>query len=438
MAPTPAASAPPASPGDPGGLGDLAGILPVTSDLDAAGRLRVGGCVLSELAKEHGSPAYVIDEAGLRAQARRFRDGLAERWPASRVVFASKAFPSTAMYALMGQEGIGADVAGPGELAMALAAGMDPGGLVVHGNAKTDAELRAAVEAGAGLVVIDNADDIDRLEHIATAGQAVLLRVLPDVRPDTHEAVSTGQKGSKFGMAVEEAAGAIGRLRASDRLRLEGLHVHLGSQIFDPAPWEAAVARIAALGEFPVYDLGGGLGVRYTYAEHPPTVEAWLDALAGAARRHLPAGSTLLIEPGRSMVARAGVTVYRVVTVKRGEPTFVAVDGGMGDNLEVSLYGQRFEAVMADRPTAPGKPVELVGRHCESGDKLVSGALLADPRPGDVVAVAATGAYCFTMANNYNGALRPPVLFCRDGRATVVVRRETLEDLMRRDTWSVS
>ncbi|MHB8506205.1 MAG: diaminopimelate decarboxylase, partial [Acidimicrobiales bacterium] len=362
-----------------------------------------------------------------------FRDGIARRRPGSWAVFASKAFPATAMYRLMAEEGVGADVAGLGELAMALAAGTDPDRIVLHGNAKSDAELRMAVEAGVGLIVVDNTDDIDRLERLVVGEQGVLLRVLPDVRPDTHEAVSTGQKGSKFGLPVPDAAAAVARLRASGRLRLDGLHIHLGSQIFDPAPWEPAVARIADLGEFPVYDLGGGLGVRYTYAEGPPSVEAWLDALVGAARRHLPSAATLLIEPGRSMIGRAGVTIYRVVTVKHGEPTFVAVDGGMGDNLEVSLYGQRFEAVLADRPGPGGSPVELVGRHCESGDRLVSAVPLLHPRVGDVVVVAATGAYCFTMANNYNGALRPPVLLCRDGEARVVVRRETLEDLMRRD-----
>jgi diaminopimelate decarboxylase len=329
-------------------------------------------------------------------------------------------------------EGLGVDVAGGGELAIALAAGVTPSTIVLHGNAKTDAELQMALDAGVGTVVIDNHDDIDRLERLVTGVQHVLVRVIPGVRPDTHESVSTGQHGAKFGLTTAEARRAIARLRASDRLVLDGLHAHIGSQILSNDPFVESVQALAALGEFDVYDLGGGLGVRYTHDEHPPAPEEWIDALTDAAARHLPAHARILIEPGRSMVARSGLTLYRVVTVKRGAPTFVAVDGGMGDNLEVALTGQRFEAAIVDRP-GNGEPVELVGRHCESGDRLISGVRLPDPQPGDVVALAVTGAYCFTLANNYNGALRPPVVFCRDGEARVVVRRETYADLLSRN-----
>jgi diaminopimelate decarboxylase len=252
------------------------------------------------------------------------------------------------------------------------------------------------------------------------------------VRPETHAAVATGQEDSKFGLAPADARAAIERLRGSDRLRLDGLHVHIGSQILDAAPFGRAVEALAAFGEFAVYDLGGGLGARYTYADRPPSVAEYLDVFVGAAREHLPGGARLVIEPGRSLVARAGVTLYRVVTVKRGARTFVAVDGGMGDNLEVSLYGQRFEATVADR-VGGGDPVDLVGRHCESGDVLSAGVALREPRLGDVIAVPATGAYCFTMRNGYNGALRPPVVFVRDGEARLVVRRERYDDLLRLD-----
>jgi diaminopimelate decarboxylase len=208
--------------------------------------------------------------------------------------------------------------------------------------------------------------------------------------------------------------------------------MHIGSQILSTEPFTRAIEALSDLGEFDVYDLGGGLGVRYTYGDKPPSVEEWVDALVGAARKHLPSSAKLMIEPGRSMVARSGVTLYRVLSVKRGKPTFVAVDGGMGDNLEVSLYGQRFEASVVNR-VGGGTPVELVGRHCESGDRLISGVPLSSPTLGDVVVVAVTGAYCFTMANNYNGALRPAVVFCRDGIAQVRVRRETLADFVSRD-----
>jgi diaminopimelate decarboxylase len=411
---------------------ELLGLFPPGSTVDPDGELVVGGCRLADLAAEWGTPLYVIEEGGVRAQVRRFRRAIEARWPAARMVFASKAFPCTAMYRLMAEEGIGVDVAGAGELAMALAGGVDPARIVMHGNAKTEAELRMAVDAGVGLIVIDNDDDIDRLEDIAGPVQPVLIRVIPGVRPDTYEAVATGQLGSKFGLPIPAARAAIARLRHSDRLRLDGLHVHIGSQILSAEPYARAVEAIAGLGEFATYNLGGGLGVRYTYADDPPSPEDWVDTLAAAARGRFPAAAQIIIEPGRALVAPFGVTVYRVVSVKGEDPRFVAVDGGMADNMEVALYGQRFEATVTGR-VGGGGAVELVGRHCESGDRLISGAVLRDPRPGDLVAVAVTGAYCFTMANNYNGAVRPPVVFCHNGDARLVVRRETLADLMSRD-----
>lgn len=411
---------------------DILGLFPPGSRVDPDGQLVVGGCRLADLAATWGTPLLVIDEAGVRTQVHRFRSALEGLWSNSRLVFASKAFPCTAMYRLMASDGTGVDVAGAGELAMALAGGVDPALIVLHGNAKTPAELAMAVSAGVGLIVIDNADDIDRLEDLVRSEQPVLLRVIPGVRPDTYEAVATGQAGSKFGLPIPAAREAIARLRHSDKLRLDGLHMHIGSQILSPEAYAPAIEAIAALGDFPVYDLGGGLGARYTYHDHPPSPEGWVEALTAAARRHLPPDAQIIIEPGRSLVAPFGVTVYRVISVKGEDPRFVAVDGGMADNMEVALYGQRFEGAIVDR-LAPGDPVELVGRHCESGDRLISGMRLPDPRPGDVVAVAVTGAYCFTLANNYNGALRPPVVFCRDGESRLVVRRETYADLLLRN-----
>jgi diaminopimelate decarboxylase len=416
---------------------DLLGLFPPGTITAPDGGLRIGGCHVAELAERYGTPALLIDEGALRARARRYADGLAARRPNSAVAFASKAFPCTAVYRLLAEEGLSIDVASDGELALALAGGTDPAKVIVHGNAKTDDYLRTAVETGAGLVVIDNFDDIDRLERIlaGTPGreQPVLVRVTPDVRPDTHEAISTGQRGSKFGLLLPQAREAIARLRGSDRLRLDGLHVHVGSQILDSEPFVQAVEAVAELGDFDVYDLGGGLGSRYTYEERPPSVEDYLDTLTAAADALLPASARVIVEPGRSMVAEAGVSLYRVVTVKRGGgETFVAVDGGMGDNLEVSLYGQRFEATVATR-VGGGEPCRLVGRHCESGDTLSAGVLLDDPRPGDLIAVPVTGAYTYSLSNNYNGSCRPPVVFCRDGQSRAVVRRETHADLMRRD-----
>jgi diaminopimelate decarboxylase len=248
--------------------------------------------------------------------------------------------------------------------------------------------------------------------------------------------VLTGHETSKFGLAPAAAAKVIARIESIPQLQMQGVHVHVGSQILALEPFAAAVRAVAALGEFPVYDVGGGLGVRYSYTDDPPTVGAYLDAIVDAARRHLPREAELIVEPGRSLVARAAATLYRVVTVKRGARTFVAVDGGMGDNLEVALYGQRFEAVLANRPpsgTGADEPVVVVGRHCESGDVLVDGVDLPSPRVGDLLAVPATGAYCFTMANNYNGNRRPPVVFASGGRSRAVVRRETWDDLLARD-----
>ena len=417
-------------------MGDLLSLFPPGSTVDADSSLLVVGCRATDLAVEFETPVLVVSEPALRARAREYVTEFAARWPDSRVVFASKAFPCTAVQRVMTEEGVGLDVAGGGEIITALKAGADPALLVLHGNAKTDAEIALAVEHGIGLVVVDNSDDVDRLEATVPPGrrQDVLVRVIPGVIADTHASVLTGHAESKFGLAPAAAAELIKRIEHSPRLRMRGLQVHIGSQILDAEPFAASVPALAALGEYEVYDLGGGLGARYTYADNPPSVPEYLDALVGAARAYLPSTAELIIEPGRSMVAGAGFTLYRVVTVKRELRRFVAVDGGMGDNLEVALFGQRFEAGLADRiDAAGGELVTVVGRHCESGDVLINGAQLPDPRVDDVVAVAVTGAYCFTMSNNYNGNRRIPVVFVRDGRARLVVRRETWDDLLLRD-----
>jgi diaminopimelate decarboxylase len=415
--------------------GDLLSLFPRGSSLDDT-MLTIGGCRADALAEEFGTPVLVVAEDALRARAREYVDELSARWPSSRVVFASKAFPCTAIQRVMVEEGLGLDVAGGGEILTALKAGVDPGLIVLHGNAKSDEEIALAVEHGIGLVVVDNADDVDRLEATVPDGATadVLVRIIPGVTAETHHHVLTGHEASKFGLAPTDAAPLIRRIEASPRLRMQGLHVHVGSQILDVQPFADSVAPVAALGEFPVYDLGGGLGARYTWSEEPPSVAAYLDALIGAAKQHLPAEAHVIIEPGRSMVAEAAATIYRVTTVKRGAITFVAVDGGMGDNLEVALFDQRFEAGICGRFDGPDmEAVTVVGRHCESGDVLVDGVDLSAPVVGDLLAVPATGAYCFTMANNYNGTRRIPVVFARDGRARLVVRRETWEDLMARD-----
>jgi diaminopimelate decarboxylase len=412
---------------------ELLELFPHGTTVDDDGVLVVGGCRLTDVARAHGTPVYVVDEAALRRQARRFADGLAARRPGSHVAFASKSFPCTAVYAVMADEGLALDVAGGGELVMALASGADPASIVLHGNAKTDDELARAIAAGVGTIVVDNLTDIERLEAMLTRPQRVLLRVIPGVQAETQAAISTGHHGSKFGLPLDQAVTAIERMRRHPLIEVLGLHLHVGSQILDAGPFAEAVKAVSGLGTFDVYDIGGGLGVRYTYTEHPPSVEEYLDVITAAANEHLPASAQLWIEPGRSLVAQSTITVYTVVTVKRGDPTFVAVDGGIADNFEASSYmGQRFEATLVDR-VGGGAPVELVGRQCESGDLFASALPLQDPREGDLVAVPMTGAYTHTLANNYNGALRPPVVFCRDGRARAVVRRDTYDDLLTRD-----
>jgi diaminopimelate decarboxylase len=259
----------------------------------------------------------------------------------------------------------------------------------------------------------------------------VLVRIIPGISPDTHESQSTGGDDSKFGLPVDQAREAIARIRSSGRLQLDGVHLHIGSQILATEPFARAVEAIAALGTFDVYDVGGGLGVAYTHQDVAPTVERYLDTIASAAAAYLPAGSKLIIEPGRSLVARSCVTLYRVSTVKRTGRTFVAVDGGMADNLDAALTGQPFEAAIATRMAdLPDEVVDLVGRQCESGDRLVADLPLPAPAVGDLVVMPVTGAYTYTLANNYNGALRPPIVFCRDGQARLVAERETHEHVL--------
>ena len=417
-------------------MSELLDLLPPGSATDADGMLIIGGCRVDDLAAKFGTPVMLVAEEALRDRAREYAAELTSRWPNSRVVFASKAFPCTAVQRVMVQQGLGLDVAGGGEILAALKAGVDPALIVLHGNAKTTEEITMAVENGVGLVVVDGPDDVDRLERIVPDGgaQDVLVRVIPGVTADTHAHVLTGHEGSKFGLPPAAAAALIQRIDHSPRLRMRGVHAHVGSQIMQAQPLADAVAPLAALGEFDIYDLGGGLGARYTWADQPPMIADYLDVLIAAAREHLPPLAQIILEPGRSMVATSAATIYRVITIKRGRTTFVAVDGGMGDNLEVALFDQRFEAGIANRLDASeGELVTVVGRHCESGDILVDGVSLNAPRVDDLLVVPATGAYCYTMSNNYNGNRRIPVVFVASGTPSLVVRRETWDDLAARD-----
>jgi diaminopimelate decarboxylase len=405
-------------------------VLPRTATTD--GRLAIGGCALADIAEEFGTPAFVVDEDDLRATAREYRAEFERRHPGTDVHFASKALPCAPVTRILAEEGLGCDVASAGELAIALAAGFDPAHVLLHGNAKSDRDIGDALAAGVGVIVIDGPDDVDRLERLAGAPQKVLLRVNPAVPGVTHAAMDTGSPEAKFGVSLDDAPSLIQRIGMAG-LDLLGVHVHIGSQLLDLDGFGRAAEAIAALGDFGTYDLGGGLGIRYRPEDDAPSIADYAEATVTALHTHLDRDAQLIVEPGRSVVGRSMVTLYSVVTVKRGALTHVAVDGGMGDNLEPMLYGQRFAPFILDAERRRRDEIcELVGHHCESGDVLERGVELATPQVGDHVVMPVTGAYCYSLSNNYNGARRPPVVICRDRDARLAVRRETMDDLLAR------
>ena len=413
-------------------------LLPDTGSI-ANGRLTIGGCDTLELAARFGTPLFVYDEDHLRA---RCREAVATFGPG--VAYATKAFLCRGMARLAHEEGMQLDVATGGELWVALQAGVPAGNLVFHGNNKSPAELAMALETGVGRVVVDSFDELHRIEALA-AGRSepvpVLIRITPGVEAHTHEFVSTGQDDTKFGFTVSTGAAdqAIARAGASPVLDLVGLHAHIGSQVFRLASFEDAarvVARAAAPYELSELSLGGGLGVPYVAGESAPSITEWGQAIIDACRAEGVTGR-VTAEPGRAIVAAAAVTLYTAGTIKDipGTRTYVAVDGGMSDNPRPVLYGSGYEAFL---PRATGavrsRPVRIVGKHCESGDVLVREAWLPDDLAvGDVLATPVTGAYGHSMGSNYNKVLRPAVVFCREGEARLVVRRETYDDLLTTD-----
>jgi len=412
-------------------------LLPDTATVAADGRLHVGGCDLLALASRFGTPLFVYDEAHLRSRcaeaAAAFDDGAA---------YATKAFLCRAMAQLAHEEGLCLDVASLGELHCALSAGVPASRLVLHGNNKSEEELAAALAAGVGRIVLDGDDDLDRLAPLLERRrepQAVLVRVTPGVEAHTHEFVRTGQEDTKFGVSIASGAAArlIERAAATDGVALVGLHAHIGSQVFDVGSLAVAAGILASffaplgLEELCV---GGGLGVAYVAGESAPRISEWGRAVRAACSA-AGVGSQVRVtaEPGRAIVAAAGVTLYTVGSIKRleGIRTYVAVDGGMSDNPRPVLYGSGYEAFLP-RATTSLRPMaaRVVGKHCESGDVLVDDARLpADLRVGDVLCTPVTGAYGYSMASTYNRVGRPAVVFVKDGDARVVLRRETPEDL---------
>jgi diaminopimelate decarboxylase len=393
------------------------------------GELVLGGVPASALAAEHGTPLVVYCEATVRAQARAYREAA----PDALVVYGTKAFANVALLRLLAEEGVGADVSTLGELAFAQAAGIPGERIVFHGNNKSLAELRAAAEAGA-LVVLDNEPEI---ELAAEAGvRRVLVRLTPGVEADTHRSIQTAHEESKFGLAPDAAAAVVEHARARG-LEVEGVHVHVGSQLLRPDASVVAVERLVAfLGRMEwtpaTIDLGGGLGVRHNRDERAPSVEEFLAPLL----QLLPDGVRVILEPGRSLVGRAGVTLYSVGAVKAsGGVTYVAIDGGMSDNPRPQLYGARYEALLANRAEDPSAGVyRVAGKHCESGDVLIDAVELPEPRPGDLLAVPATGAYTLALGSTYNGVPRPAVVLVGNGESRPIRRRESTDDLLRFET----
>ncbi len=425
---------------------------PDTAHVAADGRLTLAGLDVATLAREHGTPLYVYDEATIRAQCRAFRDAFAGRWAQSAVAYAAKAYLSAALCRLVMEEGLELDAVSAGELGVAHAAGYPLDRVHLHGNFKPDADLGQAVEAGVGRVVVDSLDELARLEALAGACRrrvAVWLRLNPDVAADTHVSTQTGHADTKFGLGIGAVGEAARRATASAWLDLVGLHAHAGSQLFDLAP-VATVVRI--LGEMAamlrethgvmIRELspGGGLAVAYTPEQQAPAIESYaqtvIGALADVVERLRLAPPRLVVEPGRAIVARAGVALYTVGPRKETpNEVFLAVDGGMGDNPRPALYGARYSAALPERMLESAvETVRVVGRYCESGDVLVEGVALPRARAGEILAIPVSGAYHLSMASNYNLVPRPAVLFVRGGRARLVRRRETLDDLMRLDT----
>jgi diaminopimelate decarboxylase len=418
-------------------------VYPAGSRVNERGHLEIAGCDLVELVARVGTPAYIYAEDDIRHRAREYARAFEQRSDGFEVIYASKALPVTAAYRVMREEGLSVDVASGGELHMALAAGFDPARIHMHGNDKSEAELRYAFDSGVGHLILDSFDEIALADRLLDRPQKALIRVTPGIKPSTHDYIQTGQLDSKFGFGLGDglAEGAVKAVRASKHLELVGLHAHIGSQIFELEPYVKVIEVIAEFCkavdfEPELLNVGGGLGIAYLDADEPPSIEEYVDVKVRGVQRVFDPVPRILIEPGRSLVGNAGVTAYRVGTVKEipGVRTYVAVDGGMSDNLRPMLYGARYEAVIVDRAgESPDTLATIAGKHCESGDVLIRDTELAAPHVGDVLVTPATGAYGYALANNYNGVPRPPVIFCRDGEARVVVRRETWDDLLARD-----
>ncbi|HHT01094.1 MAG TPA: diaminopimelate decarboxylase [Firmicutes bacterium] len=425
-----------------------------TMAINAAGHLEIGGCDCTELAQHFGTPLYVLDESEFRHRCRILRDSLAKECPGSEVVFAGKSLLVAALCRILAQENLGLDVVSGGELYTALQSGFPAHRIFMHGNNKSQSELRMALESGVGRIVVDNFLELDQLAQLARAQHRtadILLRVTPGIEAHTHAYVKTGQVDSKFGFTMEngQALAAAKRALSLPNINLMGFHCHIGSQIFELEPFQDAAVALAELvaqtrdltGQvLPELDLGGGFGIRYHDQERPPALDGYASAiragLSQACAKHSLPFPRVIIEPGRAISGEAGTTLYSVGSIKEipAVRTYLSVDGGMGDNPRTALYGAKYSALIANRADQePDTLVSVAGKYCESGDMLIWDVQLAAPRPGDILAVFCTGAYNYSMASNYNRLPRPAMVLVCDGEADLIVRRETYADVMAND-----
>ena len=428
-------------------------VFPDTARVNAQGQLVIGGCNTLELAEEYGTPVYVFDEATLRNRCRSFVQEFGRRSPGAQVLYASKAYINPALARIFAEEGLGLDVVSGGELAIAQGADFPLERVYFHGNNKTPEELTYAVAQRIGRVVVDSFHEMDLLDRIAAdAGtvQDILIRVSPGIDPHTHAYTTTGITDSKFGFSIQtgHAAEAVRKALAASHLKLRGLHFHLGSPIFELEPYQAATELVLKFAagfreeglELQEFSPGGGFAIAYTRDQRPPAVADYAEAIVSSLNSTcdqlgLPVPK-LIVEPGRSIVGPAGVALYRIGAIKDipGVRKYVSVDGGMGDNIRPALYQAVYEVVSAGKVNQePGEKVTIAGKYCESGDLLASDIMLPPAEPGDIIAIPAAGAYCPSMASNYNLNPRPPIVLVKDSQSRLIRRRESYQDLMRCD-----
>lgn len=428
-------------------------VYPIDASHNAADHLMVGGCDVVELAESFGTPVIIYHEDSIRDQCRRYMRAFRKHTDDFEVIYASKAFSSIAVCQLIKEEGLSIDVSSGGEYHAAKTAGFPTERIFFHGNNKTRAEIEYALEGGCGYFIVDSMYEMGLLEELAGRRgirQKVLLRITPGVEAHTHTYIQTGQVDSKFGFGLSEglALEAIGKALDSQHLNLVGLHAHIGSQIFKLDGFRKAIEILARLiaeanskfgFDCRYLNVGGGLGIRYTEEDTPSTIDDYVTVKVEGVRDEMAAVGLpmprVLIEPGRSIVGKAGITAYTVGTIKEipGVRTYVSVDGGMSDNIRPMLYDAEYEVMLANRAgVAPDVTATIAGKHCESGDILIKDAKIAQPKPGDILVIPTTGAYCYAMASNYNGVPRPAVVMVNEGRARVIIERETYADLVSR------